>query len=311
MSRFRNEKLYVVTSVFNPLRYKSRIKLFHEFEKRMHHERGVELYVSEIAFGQRDFEVTKRDDSHHLRLRTKDELFLKENALNLTVARLPSNWKYVAFIDADIHFLNPHWVEETKHQLQHTPVCQMFSTAYDLTPDHNVYQTFKSLAYAYVNGLPIDAHKYGKHSHPGFAHAFTRDAFDGLGGLIDWGILGSGDRHMMMSLIGRGLESAPPKVDAGYKEWIQIWQARADRYVQGHLGYVDGGIHHYYHGQKSNRQYADRWKILVRNRFDPELDLKRGWNGLYQLTDRNPKLKRELYQYFKMRNEDSVDIVDF
>jgi len=35
------------------------------------------------------------------------------------VARLPSDWKYVAWVDADVNFTNPHWVRVTVQQLQH------------------------------------------------------------------------------------------------------------------------------------------------------------------------------------------------
>jgi hypothetical protein len=35
------------------------------------------------------------------------------------VARLPNDWKYVAWVDADVNFTNPHWVRVTVQQLQH------------------------------------------------------------------------------------------------------------------------------------------------------------------------------------------------
>jgi hypothetical protein len=61
---------------------------------------------------------------------------------------------------------------------------------------------------------------------------------------------------------------------------------------------------HYYHGAKVNRRYFDRWGILVRNNFDPLLDLKKDWQGLWQLTDRNHKLRDDLRAYFATRDED-------
>lgn len=63
----------------------------------------------------------------NLQLRTSHEIWLKENSLNLGFARLPPDWKYAAWIDADVTFARPDWACETVHQLQHNPVVQMWS----------------------------------------------------------------------------------------------------------------------------------------------------------------------------------------
>jgi hypothetical protein len=307
------DPLYVVTSVFNPLRFKSRVRLYKEFAKRTL-DAGAKLLTVEVAFGDRVYEVTEAGNPWHVQLRTNSELWLKENALNLGFQRLPHDWRYAAWVDADIQFARPDWVEETKHQLQHAPVVQMFSTAHDMSPKYDSFQTFHGFAYCYRNHIPpvktLQAEGYYPHQgrfwHPGFAWAYTREAFDALGGLIDWGVLGAGDWHMAKSLVGEGADSAPGGIDPGYKESIAIWQARADRHVMGHIGYVPGAITHYWHGRKANRGYQSRWQILVRNKFDPELDLKRDWQGLWQLTDRTPQLKRDIQDYFAAREEDEV-----
>jgi hypothetical protein len=52
------DPLYVVTSVFNPLRYQSRIRLYRDFEKYVR-DSGAILYTAEVAFGGREFTVTE------------------------------------------------------------------------------------------------------------------------------------------------------------------------------------------------------------------------------------------------------------
>jgi hypothetical protein len=42
----------------------------------------------------------------------------------------------------------------------------------------------------------------GKWNHTGFAGACRKSAWDNLGGLIDWAILGSADYHMAAALVG-------------------------------------------------------------------------------------------------------------
>ena len=127
-------KLHIVVPIFNPRRYVKRYTLFKEFINHVQHC-GAEIWVVEIAFGARPFEVTESNNSHHIQLRSDQELWLKENMINAAFARLPHDWEYAAWIDGDITFTNPHWVQETIHQLQHYTIVQMFEYAMDLLPD--------------------------------------------------------------------------------------------------------------------------------------------------------------------------------
>ena len=74
------------------------------------------------------------------------------------------------------------------------------------------------------------------------------------------------------------------------------------------FGYIDGTITHNWHGKKSLRSYNDRWEILTRNQFDPNIDLVLDANGLYQLTDEKPQMRDDFAHYFARRNEDGVDM---
>lgn len=303
------DKLYVISVVTNPVRFYSRYKLYHAFEK-MVADAGAVLYTVEIAFGDRPFEVTRSDNPCHLQLRTKSEIWHKENALNLIIQRLPADWKYVAWIDADITFARPDWAQETLHLLQHYDIIQMFSHAQDLGPNHEPLLGFRSFMYSYQEGLePTSPYDYysGLDWHPGYCWAARRSAIDNLGGLIDRAILGSADRHMAASLIGRVDSSYHPKVSLPYKKMLRIWQDRALKYIKKNVGHMEGLIFHHWHGKKANRGYTTRWKILYEDNYNPELDLKRDSQGLFQITDRNIKLRDDIRKYFRARNEDSID----
>jgi len=97
-----HDRLYVVTVVFNPLRLRSRMWNYWTFQNMVEKAGGI-LYTVEVAFADREFEITESGNPRHLQLRARDnaEIWLKENALNLLIERLPSDWKYVAWIDAD------------------------------------------------------------------------------------------------------------------------------------------------------------------------------------------------------------------
>lgn len=131
-----------------------------------------------------------------------------------------------------------------------------------------------------------------------------------MGGLIDFAILGSGDRHMATSMIGRVDLSLPPSLERHqrYCRKLRIWQERALRHIRYDIGFVPGTILHSWHGKKAGRNYVGRWDVLARNRFDPDVHLKRDWQGLWQLTDFSPQLRNDIRRYFRQRREDSIDL---
>jgi len=305
--------LYVVTAISNPARFRSRYDLYRGFAKRVA-DAGAVLVTVEVAFGGRPFEVTEFGNPFHLQLRTDHELWHKENALNLGISRLPADWRYVAWIDADVQFARADWAQETLQQLQHFDFLQLFSHAQDLGPNHEPLKSFRSFAYSYHNQDKVSplasGSKYysGLDWHPGYAWAARRTALDHVGGLVDKAILGSADRHMAAALIGKVDTSYHPGVHRTYKDILHRWQERAERHVRRNLGYVDGVLYHHWHGKKADRKYSDRWKILVDRQFNHEVDLKRDSQGLYQLTDRSFRLRDDVRRYFRSRNEDSVDV---
>jgi hypothetical protein len=98
-----NKKLYVVTCISNPVRYHSSYALYQGFRKRVN-DAGAILYTVEMAFGDRPFKITDAENPHHIQVRSFFELWHKENMLNIGIRRLPIDWEYVAWIDADVQF---------------------------------------------------------------------------------------------------------------------------------------------------------------------------------------------------------------
>ena len=281
-------------------------------------------------------------------MRTRHELWHKENALNLGIAhaiKLDPTTEYIGFVDADVRWAREDWAEETVQQLQHFDVVQMFSQAMDLTPTFEPYDSEKGViqtgfASAYrrmiAEGLehtlfPCFGQRLGgrmtfsaqggyggyggafgmagdRYWHPGFAWAARRSALDHLGGLIDKAALGAGDHHMAWSLIGQGQHSIHGGIHQNYRDMILLWQERAEKHIRRNIGFVPGAVMHDFHGSKVDRKYRTRWDILVKGGFDPVVDLKRDAQGLYQLTDRSMYLRDAFRDYFRQRNEDNLSL---
>lgn len=318
------EPLHVVTCLFNPARYNSRWDLYTDFEKRMH-DAGAVLHTIRATMGDRQH-VEKTDHRTHyidLKVDHLQEIWLKENLLNLALQQIPEEAKYIAFVDADLSFVRSDIVDATLHALQHYHVVQMFSEAMDLGPTHNQakeHGTARQMSHGWchVNGrLGDDLYGGAKvavkdydgkliYRHPGFAWAWRRDAITNVGGLMEHVLLGSADWHMAWALIGR-VEETLGCESASYKRLCLQWQRRAMDHIKGNVGYVDGMLMHYWHGRKSQRGYQTRWQIMAQHGFDPDSDLKKDWRGVLRLTDQKPGLRDAVRQYFKSRNEDSID----
>lgn len=300
-------KLHVVTCISNPIMYGTRYKLYKKFAQQVE-DAGAILYTVEMAFGDRPFVLTSYDNPRHVQVRSFFELWHKENMLNLGIQALPDDWDRVAWIDADVAFTNPDWVEQTIEQLEHYMFVQMFSHATDLSPRHEPMKTHKGFVYCYQQNPDDFLAKKSKyaHGHPGFAWAARREALDAVGGLIDWGILGAGDRHMACSLIGQVKSSFPDEVHRGYRQLALDWQARATKRIKKDIGYVAGTINHYYHGPKSARGYMSRWQILIKEQFNPLDDIFRDTRGLWQLEEHKAGLRDKVRRYFRSRFEDDT-----
>lgn len=299
-----HKKLYVVSVISNPVRYKSRYALYHRFAKQIE-QAGAILHTVEAAFGDRKFEVTDPCNPRHTQLRSWDELWLKENLINIGISRLPADAEYIAWIDADIAFVRPDWVHETIQQLQHHMVVQMFQDAIDLGPNDEFLMHHQGFCYSHVERKPFWKKDYGKFWHPGYAWAARREALDHLGGLIDTAILGAADHHMALALIGKADVSIHSKSHSNYRAEIVRWEHRATEHIKQDIGYVKGMVLHYWHGPKAKRYYVERWDILHRNGFDPFTDIKRDAQGLWQLCGNKPKLRDDLRWYNRARDEDS------
>lgn len=307
------EKLHVITVISNPVRYKSRYKLYKNFEKYMNSNPNVVLYTAEMAYGDRPFEVTDANNPNHLQLRSADELWHKENMMNLVLHKLPNDWKYVAWVDADVIFSRPDWAEETIHQLQHYHVVQMFSECRDLDDKYSGVpgSDMKGMIWCHYNMEQSSTDKaYGKRQgHCGYAWAARRETLEFTGGFLDVSILGSGDYQMATAFLGNISTSiGGVKYHPDYIKALHNWGEKAKK-IRNNVGYVEGLLLHNWHGAKLNRGYKDRWKILVEHKYNPLTDIERDWQGLYKLVDDGSKkyieLRDDLRTYFRARDEDN------
>jgi hypothetical protein len=294
--------LHVVMVVSNPCYFRRRYALARQFMLRMEKESNVRLYVVELCYKKQKFILTQKKNPRHLQLRTETPIWHKENMINLGIQKLlPMDWKAVAWIDADIEFESNTWAQDTLKILNgHSDIVQLFSHAVDMDKEELTMSVFNSGGYQHEKG---NTYKLGiNYWHPGFAWACTRKAYEKMNGLYDQGILGSGDNIMMMSLLGNVHKAIN---DDNTKEYLETAYNFQDRVRTLRFGYVPGVIRHYFHGQKVNRKYRERWQILVDHKYNPLEHLTTNSDGLYVPSKTcPPKLLDDIMTYFQERNED-------
>jgi hypothetical protein len=193
----------------------------------------------------------------------------------------------------------------------------MWSQLHDLNSNHELIGQLRSFMDVKINGPKsvLFQDTYGSmppsppgpiHGSPGLAWASRREAWEQMGGLIDFCILGAGDWYFAHALAGTLEEAIKRRNDltGPFVRKLREYQERVmdarwrERGLVGNVGLMRGLVAHYYHGTRKNRRYGSRGKILMDHNFDPDRDLKPDWNGLYQLTNKAPGLRRDIQNYF-------------
>jgi|SRR5579859_813852 len=340
-----DQTLHVAVGYSNPFRWRSRRELMNKFRDHMEHQANVVLHVGELAYGDRPWEVTSPDRPNDIQLRTSHELFHKENIQNRVIQTFPPGWKYGMTCDGDFPILTVGWALETIHQLQHYSWVQPFSSYTDVTG--GVYgqanlpiRTNTSFLFNYIqNGYKVSPQyhngivgKDGKfiqragnyeesmlgeapegtfmrgRGATGGAAAFTRQAFDLVGGMLDRCILGHADWYMTHFLVGElGTTNFFKDFHPSYVEYLRQWGTRAAR-LQRNVGYVDAMAQHFFHGSKSRRGYGSRDQILAEEKFNPVADVYPDSQGILQLAPERWQLRDKIRAYFISRFEDDPNI---
>lgn len=298
-------KLNVITTISNPCNYNTRYKLAKDFIKYISKNPMVELYVVELAYScNNKYVVTSKINPRHLQLQTEVPFWHKENLINIGVKNLlPDDWKSFAWIDCDIEFLNNDWASTTLDYLDSFDVLQMFSFCHDLDKNLNVKKTFSSLCQNYClygggRKLP-DAIS-------GFAWAIRREFYERLGGLFEYGIVGGADLLMYNCFSQEFSKEVLSKYFFETPNYKKIFIEYIEKSKNCKLGFLPLLIKHYFHGDRKNRKYSSRHKILSKHYFDIDF-LKKDEKGILVPSDKFSKnLEVDLMNYFLDREEDLV-----
>lgn len=236
-----------------------------------------------------------------------DTLFYKENLWNLGAALLPHN--KLVFMDADIEYDAPNWVDRISEALNDVDILQPFGLG--LWLDRNRDICFERMSAAAFLSAGAQRLSSVASCHPGFAWAMTRKTFDAIGGFYVRQPLGNCDTAFSAALAPGDLKTVAKAFNtvvrrtffsspsyAEYRKRVQALKLRV-----GCLATVNAL--HYWHGNLEDRRYLERdqtYLAACRVAGEDEYPLYFREDGLMQWS--NPEASAKAREYFLLRKED-------
>jgi hypothetical protein len=225
-------------------------------------------------------------------VRSNSALFYKEQLFNMLEPRVPKQYKNLVFMDSDIIFSEPDWIDRISHKLKTYTVVHPFSKVVFTGPTLEPIDT----------DLPSCIKRFretGKiNGHPGFCWAIARSHFKAMGGFFDKAIIGSGD-----SMFANYLMKVHVAFTYGfiYNDYMQ-WRLRIST-IPVSFTYLNMTIYHLYHGDTNARQYSSRHKILQLYTITSwDEAVYKNTDGVYELKNR--EVNNIFKEYFLSRKED-------
>ena len=299
--------MWAITSYFNPVGFKRRLSNYRTFRANL----AVPLVTVELSFDGR-FELTDGDADILIQLSGGAVLWQKERLFNIAIQSVPQHAKNIAWLDCDVIFERPDWMDEAAQKLSEANVVQLYSEFVDLGPEgyqsNTKYDRLRSSGHGIISlglrQLTAPTSEGVRLTLPGLAWAARRDILEDHG-FYDAMIMGSGDTSMFHAMFGQfEHEIERRRLDRVRQEHYLKWARPYYGTVAGKVSNVAGRIYHLYHGKIANRNYKDRHGLMASFPFDPDIDIRIGANGAWHWARPRPDLEDFLRKFFLSRAED-------
>lgn len=305
-------RVWAVTTYFNPLRSTRRRQNYAAFRAAL----GVPLLTVEVFYDEGP-ELQADDAEHLIQLRARSLLWQKERLLNVAVSALPAEAEVVAWLDCDLAFADPAWPQKAVAALRGAEVVQLFTDFVDLDPteDHlrcSQEVTGRGFVAQRVIGGPMTktfapgSRKRYRPRLPGGAWAARRALLE-RHGFYDTLVLGSGDVAFLFAAYGE-LEQAVRACRMNERQAADYakWASRLHAEVAGRVGFLDGRVYHYWHGDIAHRQYGAMHDHFAAFDFDPATDVAVAGSGCLEWSSGKTAMQHYVGRWWSTRLEDGA-----
>jgi hypothetical protein len=313
--RHESSSLWAITCYFNPAGYRRRIVNYRAFRTHL----AVPLVTVELSFDGH-FELQRADADVLVQLQGGSILWQKERLLNIAVKQVPRACDNVAWLDCDVIFASDDWVGRAGRALEEFGLVHLFHERHDLPRHVELNQvwswdappTAESAVHKMAAGeaAPEDFFladaPLERRSTMGLAWASPRTVLE-THGLYDACVLGSGDRVILCAALGRfGYGERATLMNARQAEHYRRWAQPYHETVRDRVGCIEGRLFHLWHGDRQDRRYGERHRVVGEYDFDPFTDIVLDRNGCWCWSSDKRELHGFAKRYFEARNEDGL-----
>lgn len=286
-AKVRND-MAICFVLFNPAQTK-RILMNYLYVKNLFESQGLPVFTLELVYEGRQPELP-----HAFHVSGSSFMFHKENLYRILEPKIPTCYTKLAFLDADIFFLDKTWYKKTSDLLNSYDIVQPFERA------HWLDLTYKKTMLTRKSVVCDEKREWDFAYHPGFAWCMRRNYYKKVG-FFDYAISGSGDTLSSAAWLGKtfpmNFRSLPTPLITQY---ITFKTKTSPKIIY----LKDMDLYHLYHGSRENRQYAERHKMLdIKGEID-DLIVKTK-EGVWDWKDK-AKWNPMYLDYFKKREDDGL-----
>ncbi len=254
----------LITPYFNFNNFESLRTNFHRFRDALTYP----VTAVELSLNGR-FQCATEANDIRINGDARSIMFQRSRLVNLAIRRLPTNITKVAWVDSDVLFDDPEWLDKLSEKLNTVQVAQPFRMARYLDANDQVVRARPSWCSIIGTGQDRWA------SSRGYAWGARIDALPQIPmdeahvGLLDRQLI-SEDTVMAMSWAGFGLGGDVRDISQTMEAYCRQWSGTRSRRV---AGFLDGGVSHLYHGAYQQQHKEDR-EYLSQIKYDPYQDLQ-------------------------------------
>jgi len=262
------------------------------FIKHMLDLANIPYFIGEMSINGSPFLFSESSNIFHFQ--SPDNMFYKENIINLMEPLLPPIYDKLCIMDADIIFDNSDWYNLISSKLNDVNICQPFSTAYWLNISYDdVIQEKYSYLKKRIGG------------HEGFVWGFQREWFNKYK-FPSGCFIGSGDTVFVKAVFEK-----KNFVQHQYMyQYLVKYIANLPSIISS--DYLDMNIYHLYHGTIRNRQYLTKHTIfnnMLTNLKISDSDeiIEYNADGIMQWRPNHSNMFNSfMKEYLINRNDDSI-----
>jgi len=265
------DEAIIISCYFNPMKSPWRRKAFDTFFDGI---KGFNYKIVECVIGDGEPELPAQFEKVY----TQSLLWHKETLLNNIIKTLPAKYKYIFWLDADIVFTNPNWLEESVNVMKAgANIIQPFEFCVHLEQGE-LKPSFNINAYKRECSNPVLRHKmlwrsfcsnhstgmssninYDVHGHVGLAWGIKREVYDKIpGGLYDKALIGGADHIMAHAAAGHINHFCIKKSFSEDLDAVNDYSNKMYAAIGGKIGFTTGDVYHIWHGELKDRQYLKR-----------------------------------------------------